>query len=184
MMELRKLVVVVEEVHAEAQHRISTPVTRAAGIAVVANPYAGRFVGDLSALFDLGAALGEQVMSRLVAQLRGRPVSYGKAAIVGVAGDLEHGAAVLHPKLGAPMRAAVGGGEAIICSTAKVASAGTLVDIPLANKDNIWAFDQLDTMTVCVPDAPRPDEILVAMAVADGGRPQPRIGKGRVAPGA
>jgi hypothetical protein len=182
-MDVRKLVVVIEEVTIEGGQKASHPVTRAAGIAVIPNPYAGRFVEDLSLLFDLGEEIGELIMKRLVAALGGKPVSYGKAAIVGVSGDVEHGAAVLHPKLGKPMRAAVGGGEAIICSTAKVAAAGTLIDIPLANKDNIWSFDELDTMTVSVPDAPRPDEIVVAMAVADGGRPRPRVGKGRAAPG-
>lgn len=180
-MELRKLVLIVEQVSAEAGEKTARPVTRAAGVAVVANPYAGRFVEDLSPLFDVGERLGELLMKRLVEQLPGPPVSYGKAAIVGVAGDVEHGAAVLHPKLGKPMRAAVGGGAAIISSTAKVAAAGASLDIPLANKDNIWSFDELDTLTVCVPDAPRPDEILVAMAIADGGRPRPRVGKGRAA---
>ena len=109
------------------------------------------------------------------------PTSYGKAAIVGVLGDLEHGAALVHPKLGKPMREAVGGGEAIIPSNVKVASAGSSIDVPLANKDNIWAFDFLDTLTVAVPDAPRPDELVLVVAVADGGRPVPRVGKGRVA---
>jgi hypothetical protein len=110
----------------------------------------------------------------------GSPTSYGKAAIVGLNGDLEHGAALLHPKLGRPMRAAVGGGEAIISSNVKVAAAGATIDVPLAHKDNIWAFDYLDTLTVMVADAPRPDEIVVVMAVSDGGRPNPRVGKGRV----
>ena len=86
---------------------------------------------------------------------------------------------MLHPKLGKPMRAAVGGGAALIPSTTKVAAAGTLIDVPLANKDDAWSFDELDTMTIMVPDAPRPDEIVVVMAVSDGGRPWPRVGKGR-----
>src|SRR5262245_32834430 len=103
------------------------------------------------------------------------------AGIAGIHGDLEHAAAVLHPKLGKPMRAAVGGGEAIIPSNTKVAAAGTLIDVPLANKDNIWSFDELDTITVLVPDAPRPNEIVAVMAVSDGGRAHPRIGKGRAA---
>jgi hypothetical protein len=182
-MEFRKLVFVLEEVTGEAGMESQRAVSRAAAIAVFANPYAGCFVEDLSPLFETGAKLGEMMMKRLVETLRGNPVSYGKAAIVGVSGDVEHGAAVLHPKLGKPMRAAVCGGEAIICSNAKVAATGTLIDIPLANKDNIWSFDELDTMTVVVPDAPRPDEIMLAMAVADGGRPRPRVGKGRIAAG-
>lgn len=178
---IRKLVMTVEEVRAEAGRPAARPVRRAAGIAVIANPFAGRWVEDLAPLFDVGLGLGELVMKPLVDLLGTRPVSYGKAAIVGTAGDVEHGAAICHPKLGKPMRAAVGGGEAIIPSNVKVAAAGTPVDVPLANKDNIWSFDELDTLTVVVADAPRPDEILVVMAVADGGRPQPRIGRGRAA---
>ena len=150
-----------------------------AAIAVIDNPFAGRFVDDLSTLFDIGMQLGEELMPQAVAMLDGTPVAYGKSGIVGVNGEVEHAAAVLHPKLGKPMRAALGGGEAIIPSTTKVATAGTPIDVPLANKDNIWSFDELDTMTVFVPDAPRPDEIVVVMAIADGGRPTPRVGKGR-----
>jgi Amino acid synthesis len=178
---LRKVVWLKEEVWAEAGRAAAQPVIRAAAIAIVRNPFAGKgHVDDLSPLFDLGAALGDKLMPDLVKLLRGPPTSYGKAAIVGMAGDQEHGAAVCHPKLGRPMRAAVGGGEAIICSNVKVAVAGTPIDVPLAHKDNIWAFDYLDTMTVSIADAPRPEEIMVVMAVADGGRANPRVGKGRV----
>jgi hypothetical protein len=180
-MQTRKTLLVKETVHGEAGRAAARSVSRVAAIAVIANPFAGRFVDDLSPLFDIGMQLGEQLMPAAVALLDGKPMSYGKAAIVGVNGDGEHAAAVLHPKLGKPMRAAVGGGEAIIPSNTKVAAAGTLIDVPLANKDNIWSFDELDTMTVLVPDAPRPNEILVVMAVSDGGRIQPRVGKGRAA---
>lgn len=178
-MDVRKIVFTSEEILAEAGDRLPRPVHRVAGIAVIKNPYAGRFVEDLTPLFDVGMELGGLLMKRVVDLLGGKAVSYGKAAIVGTMGDVEHGAAILHPKLGKPMREAVGGGDAIIPSNAKVAAAGTLIDIPLVNKDNIWSFDELDTVTVVVADAPRPDEILVAMAVADGGRPRPRVGKGR-----
>jgi hypothetical protein len=178
---MRKSLLVKEVIYGEVGGAAARPISRVAAIAVIDNPFAGRFVEDLSPLFDVGMNLGEQLMPKAVALLDGKPVSYGKAAIVGVNGDVEHAAAVLHPKLGKPMRAAVGGGEAIIPSNTKVAAAGTLIDVPLANKDNIWSFDELDTMTVLVPDAPRPNEILVVMAVTDGGRVQPRVGKGRAA---
>jgi hypothetical protein len=178
-MNVRKTLYVKEIVAAEAGAPAPKPVSRVAAIAVVQNPYAGRAVDDLSPLFDLGTQLGEALMPEAVRLLNGPPLAYGKSAIVGVNGDLEHAAAVLHPKLGKPMRAAVGGGEAIIPSTTKVAAAGAPIDVPLGNKDNIWSFDELDTMTVFVPDAPRPDEIVVVMAVSDGGRPRPRVGKGR-----
>ncbi len=178
-MDARKVLFVKEIVRSEAGGPAARPVSRVAAIAVIANPFAGKFVEDLSPLFDIGMRLGEELMPKAVAMLDGPPVSYGKAAIVGVNGDLEHAAAVLHPKLGKPMRQAVGGGEAIIPSNTKVAAAGATLDVPLANKDNSWSFDELDTMTVAVADAPRPDEILVVMAIADGGRPRPRVGKGR-----
>ena len=145
-------------------------------MAVIRNPFADRFVEDLSPLFDLGGRLGEQLMSKAVGLLTGPPVSYGKAALVGVAGDLEHGGAMIHPKLGKPMRAAVGGGKALIPSNAKVAAMGTPIDLPLGHKDEAWSFDHFDTITVMIADAPRPDEIVLCMAVADGGRPRPRVG--------
>ena len=78
------------------------------------------------------------------------------------------------------MRAAIGCGEAIIPSNSKVSAAGSAIDVPLGNKDNVWAFDEIDTLTVNVADAPRPDEIVVAIALSDGGRPDPRVGKGRI----
>jgi len=178
---VRKILFMQERVLAEAGAAAARPVTRVAGIAVLKNPYAGAgHVDDLAPLFDLGRSLGELLMPDVVKLLTGSPTSYGKAALVGVNGDMEHGAALIHPRLGAPMRAAVGGGEAIICSNVKVASAGAAIDVPLAHKDNIWAFDFLDTMTVMVPDAPRPDEIVVVMVASCGGRANPRVGKGRV----
>jgi hypothetical protein len=178
---LRKLVLVKETVFAEVGQPAARPITRAAVLMVIANPYAGRFEPDLSQLIDLGPQLAERHLRAAVALMPHTPVAYGKAAIVGVAGELEHAAAVLHPKLGKPMRAAVGGGEAIIPSTTKVASAGARIDVPLGNKDNVWSFNELDTLTVGVEDAPRPDEILVVLAVADGGRPHARVGAGRLA---
>lgn len=179
-MNIRKTLFVLETTNAEAGRPLATPLKRAAAIAVIANPYAGRYVEDLSALFDVGASLGESLMPELVRLVGGRAISYGKSAIVGTAGDPEHAAAILHPKLGKPMRAALGGGEAIIPSSAKVAAAGTPIDVPLGNKDNVWSFPDFDTMTVAVADAPRPDEIVVVIAIAAGSRAHQRVGKGRV----
>lgn len=176
----RKVLLIKESVLAEAGSPAARTVTRAAVILVFANPMAGRFVQDLAALIDLGPLLAERWLPQAVAQLDKPVVAYGKAAIVGVHGDIEHAAAVLHPKLGKAMRLAVGGGEAIIPSTAKVAGAGARIDVPLGHKDNVWSFNELDTFTLGVEDAPRPDEILVVMAVSDGGRPDPRIGAGRL----
>ena len=178
-MTMRKTIFVKERLIAEADSPALTPVCRVAAIAVINNPFAGTFEMDLSTLFDTALAIGEELMPQAVAMLDGAPVAYGKSAIVGVNGDVEHAAAVLHPTLGKPIRAAVGGGESIIPHTAKVGSAGALIDVPLANKDNIWSFDEFETITVAVADAPRPNEIMIVMAISDGGRPHPRIGKGR-----
>jgi len=180
-MDLRKMLFIEEDVLAEAGKQLARPVRRVAGLAVIANPYAGQFVQDLAPLFDVGTELGAVLMKRGMELLGGPAVSYGKAAIVGTLGEMEHGGALLHPKLGKPMRAAVGGGEAIIPSNVKVAVAGTPVDVPLGHKDNVWSFDHFDTMTVTAPDAPRPDEIVMVVAVADGGRPHPRVGQTRIA---
>lgn len=180
-MNIRKTTVIHETVYSEGGRAAAAPVSRIAGIGLIENPFAGRQVDDLSDLFQVGHDLGERLMSEMLARLPKPAVSYGKAAIVGVNGDLEHGHAMLHPMLGKAMRGAIGGGEAIIPSAAKVASAGASVDIPLGHKDDLWSFDHFDAMTVSVPDGPRPNEILMAIAVADGGRPVPRIGKVRTA---
>lgn len=176
-MHVRKILTWREEIFEELGTRPDKPVVKAVGIAVIRNPFAGKtMVGDLSPLFDAGAGLGERLMPRLVALLNGPAVSYGKAALVGVAGEVEHGGACVHPRLGKPMRAAVGGGQAVIGSVVKVGHAGATLDIPLGHKDDPWSFPHFDAVTISLADAPRPDEILVAMAVADGGRLRNRCG--------
>ena len=179
-MGIRKTLTVRETIEADAFGNACAPITRVACLVVFDNPFAGRHGEDLSLLFDIGGQLGDRLMEDAVGMLGGAPVSYGKAAIVGVAGDLEHGGAVIHPKLGRPMRAAVGGGKSLIPSNAKVAAAGTPIDLPLGHKDDAWSFDHFDTMTLLVPDAPRPDEIVLCMAVTDGPRPHPRVGSGPI----
>ena len=173
---IRKTVAVQETITANVFDRPCAPIVRVAVLAVIRNPFAGRFAQDLSLLFDLGGLAGEHLSGDAVRLLDGAPVSYGKAAIVGMAGELEHGAAMIHPKLGKPLREAVGGGKALIPSNAKVGPVGTAIDIPLGHKDDGWSFDHFDTMTVMVADAPRPNEIVLAVAVATGGRPHPRSG--------
>ena len=178
-MSARKILVTKEVIYADGGKRVRSVVTHVAAVAVISNPYAGGYAEDLSPLFDMGAELAERLMPEALALLSNPVRSYGKAAIVGIAGELEHAAAILHPKMGAPIRAAIGGGEAIIPSTSKVAAAGASIDVPLGNKDNVWSFDEIDTMTVTVADAPRPDEIVVVIALSDGPRPHARVGKGR-----
>ena len=179
-MDVRKTMIIKETIEADGFGKACDPITRVVVVAVIQNPFAGRFVDDLSPLFDVSGQLGERLMGDAVDMLAGSPISYGKAAIVGVDGEMEHGGAVLHPKLGKPMRAAVGGGKALIPSNAKVAAAGVPIDLPLGHKDEAWSFDHFDTMTVMVADAPRPDEIVVCMAVSDGPRPHPRVGSGPI----
>jgi hypothetical protein len=179
-MKIRKTILTRETVYVEGNRVAPKPVTHAVALAVIENPFAGRFVEDLSPLFDLGAELGERLMPELAKLLGDPAIAYSKAAIVGANGELEHGHALVHPKLGKPMRAAIGGGKAVIPSNVKVGAAGTQLDIPLGHKDDVWSFDHFDTLTVFVADAPRPGEILVAMAIADGGRIHPRCGQGPV----
>lgn len=180
MVQTRKIVFIRELISADSLGEPCEPVSRVAAAAIFRNPLAGTRKSDLSALFEIGAELGETLARQAVAQLAGTPVSYGKAAIVGVAGDMEHGGAVIHPRLGAPMRAASDGGAAVIPSNVKTGTVGASIDLPLGHKDNAWSFDHFDTMTLCVPDGPAPDEIVMFLAYADGGRPRPRCGSGPV----
>ena len=176
----RKTLMLRETITSDAMGAPCQPVTRVAALAVFSNPYAGQHVDDLSDLFRIGGDLGLALSSALAADLPAPAVSYGKAAIVGVNGDLEHGGAVIHPRLGAPMRAAIGGGQAVIPSNVKIGGPGTIIDVPLGHKDNVWSFDHFDTLSVMAGDAPRPDEIVLIIALADGGRPLPRCGAGPV----
>jgi hypothetical protein len=177
MVQIRKSLMLRETLTSDMGKIADRPVVRAVALAVISNPYAGRYVDDLVELFEAGRALGEEFMADLVDLLPHSPVSYGKGAIVGLDGEFEHGGACIHPMLGKPMRAAVGGGKAVIPANVKVAAAGTSLDVPLTHKDDSWSFDHFDTITVSMPDAPRPDEIVVVMAIADGGRLHPRCGE-------
>ncbi len=176
-MQIRRTLIISDTINSEGGLPALRPVTRVAACAVIANPLAGHPAEDLSELIPLGGELGDFLVRKALAVLPDPPVCYGKAAIVGLAGDIEHAAAILHPRMGRPIREAIGGGKAIIPSNTKVAVAGTAIDIPLADRDDIWLFDNIDTITIAVPDAPRPTEIVVVVALSDGGRPRPRIDK-------
>ncbi|HLE43336.1 MAG TPA: amino acid synthesis family protein [Methylomirabilota bacterium] len=175
-MKIRKLVTIIEDVRADGQREAIRPIRKAAAIAVIENPFAGRYVEDLGPLVTIGEELGALLGKRAVEALGGAVESYGKAAIVGLDGEHEHAAAILHPTLGAPFRAAVGGGKAIIPSAKKLGAAGTAIDVPLHYKDAAFVRTHFDAMEVRVPDAPKPSEIVVALVVTDGGRPHPRVG--------
>jgi Amino acid synthesis len=175
-MRIRKLLTVIEEIVEDGGRPVATPIRKVAAVAVIDNPFAGRFVDDLAPLVKTGEELGDLLGRRAVAAL-GAPVhSFGKAAVVGTDGEYEHAAAILHPTLGAPFRAAVGGGKAIIPSAKKLGGPGTAIDVPLHYKDAAFVRTHFDAMEVRLGDAPRASEILVALVVTDGGRPHPRIG--------
>jgi hypothetical protein len=176
---IRKLVVQVDEVRKEMGQTIDPPTRRAVAIAVIENPYAGRYSENLDALIAIGEELGALLGQKAVAALGiapGAVESYGKAAIVGEAGELEHAAAILHPKLGAPLRAAVEKGAALVPSSKKRGTLGTAIDVPLGHKDAAFVRSHFDAIEARVSDAPRANEIVVAVAVTDSGRPLPRIG--------
>jgi hypothetical protein len=182
-MDIRRLLVIKDVIYAEGGLPAMAPVTRVAACAVIANPLASRAEEYLDQLIPFGEELGEMLVQEALKALPLPALSYGKAAIVGTSGDIEHGAAILHPRMGKPMRAAIGGGQAIIPSNVKIGAVGCSIDVPLGHKDDVWQFDQIDTIGVTVGNAPRPDEIVVIVALADGGRPRPRIAKsGAVAP--
>ncbi len=176
---IRKLLTIVEETHREADHDIKPPTRKAAAVAVIANPFAGRDSADLGELVAAGEMLGSLLGERAVRALGiapGAVESYGKAAIVGEDGELEHAAAILHPKLGAPLRRAVEKGAALVPSAKKRGGMGTAIDVPLGHKDAAFVRSHFDAMEVRVPDAPRRDEIVVVVVVTDSGRPLARIG--------
>ena len=176
---IRKLVTVVEETRVEMDRAVRPPTRRAVAVAVIENPFAGRYVEDLSPLIDVGEELGALLAARAVAALgidRSTAESYGKAAAVGENGELEHAAAVLHPKLGAPVRKVLGKGAALIPSSKKRGGPGVALDVPLGHKDAAFVRSHFDGMEVRIPDAPRANEIMVVVAVTDSGRPHPRVG--------
>lgn len=177
--QIRKLIVSVEETRREMGREVSPPTRRALAIAVITNPYAGRYSESLDELIAIGDELGGLLGERCVQALGiapGAAESYGKAAIVGEAGELEHAAAILHPKLGAPLRKAVQKGAALVPSAKKSGGPGTPIDVPLGHKDAAFVRSHFDAIEARVADAPRAGEILVAVAVTDSGRPFPRIG--------
>ena len=179
-MQIRKIVTVVEETRRELGRPVEPATRQAAAIAVIANPYAGVHDEELEQLQEAGAELGALLVQRAIDALGidGATVnSYGKAAIVGENGEREHAAAVMHPRMGKPVREIVGPAKSVMPSTKKIGGPGTTIDCPLHHKDDIWKFSHFDAMQVSVTDAPRADEIVVVVAVSDSGRPFHRIGE-------
>ena len=176
---IRKIIVQTDEVRVEMGRDVQPPVRKALAMAVIENPCAGRYVENLDELIAIGEELGGLLGARCVQALGiepGQAQSYGKAAIVGEAGELEHAAAILHPKLGAPLRVAVEKGAALVPSSKKMGGLSTAIDVPLGHKDAAYVRSHFDAMEARVADAPRANEIVVAVVVTDSGRPLPRVG--------
>jgi hypothetical protein len=177
--QVRKIYTIVDETFADGTLRLDTPTCKAAAAAVFTNPFAGKYQEDLSLLIEWSEELGEMLTKRAVAVLGIEPDkahSYGKGAIVGAGGELEHCAAVMHPALGKPMRANVGGGKALIPSAKKLGFPGAAIDVPLGYKDAAFVRSHFDAMEVRIPDAPRDDELILVVVVTDSGRPFARVG--------
>ena len=178
-MEVRKYVTIVEDIHSEGGRPMDPPGKRAAAVAVIKNPFAGKYVEDLTPLMDIGEELGGILGKMAVDAMGIKPEEaegYGKGAVVGENGEREHAAAILHPKLGKPFRDAVGGGKALIPSAKKVGGMGTEIDVCTHYKDAAFVRTHFDAMAVRINDAPMADEIVVALVVTNCGRPHPRIG--------
>ncbi len=176
---IRKIAVNIEETHAEIGRRIDPATRKAVAVAVIENPFAGAYQEDLSALMEIGSELGTLLGRKCVEALGIAPEqaeSYGKSAMVGENGELEHAAAILHPKLGAPLRKEVEKGAALVPSSKKMGSPGQVLDVPLGHKDAAYVRSHFDGIEVRLNDAPRANEIMVAVAVTDSGRPLPRVG--------
>ncbi|KAF5090669.1 Amino acid synthesis [anaerobic digester metagenome] len=173
---IRKIVTTIEDVYFEGFEELVEPITTVAVTAVIANPFAGAYQDNLEELSEVGEWLGDHLSKIAAKYLNGKIETYGKGAIIGLNGELEHGAAILHPKLGKPMRDAIGGGKSIIPSAKKVGPAGTALDVPLHFVDAAFVRTHYGAMEVRLHDAPKCEEIVVALVFSNGGRPHPRIG--------
>jgi hypothetical protein len=166
-MEVRRILTFLDETRAEAGRPTEPPLRKAAAVAVIRNPFAGRYEPDLAPLVEASAGIGREIADlvlRLLAPYAAE--SYGKAAVIGAAGEQEHGVAMLTTVFGNVMREAI----------TKRAAPGASIDIPLAHKDALYVRSHYDGMTLTLPDAPLADEIAVICAYANRGRPNHRVG--------
>lgn len=174
LLSVRKCQVLLEDIFRDMDQELDNPTRKVTVAAVIKNPFAGVYRADLEPLYDLGKDVGGYLADKGINAIGVSPdqiEAYGKGAIVGIDGEIEHAAAILHPRFGAPVRAAVGKGDDIIPSTKKVGGPGSSLLFPITNKDRIWDFDRMDASEISIADAPKPDEILVALGLAIGGRP-------------
>ncbi len=174
---IKRILTFFDEVREEGGHAVEPPLRKAAAVAIVVNPFAGRYEPDLTPLVHGSESIGREICAIAVGLLApDTPQSYGKAAIVGLNGEQEHGVAMLTTLFGNVMRDAAGGGKAWISSVTKRAAPGASIDVPLAHKDALYVRSHYDGMTLTLQDAPLPDEIAVICAYATRGRPHHRVG--------
>lgn len=176
-LQVRKTITVIEEIKLEMAQPVPHPVMKGLGAAVITNPYAGRYEQELASLPDAGPPLARMLCDRLLDAMRASPETvqaYGKGAIVGTAGELEHAAAIIHPSFGKSVRNSLKCATTLMPSVAKRGGPGEPIDIPLHHVINEWSFDHFDAMTLAIPDAPGPDEMVILLALATGGRPLAR----------
>jgi hypothetical protein len=176
--EIRRWLSIVEHRDFEQGRRAATPLRKVAAVAIVANPFAGRYVQDLSGAIAESVEVGALLANIAVAAMDGLPIqSYGKGGVVGTAGEQEHANAMLTTVFATPLRDAIGGAAAWIPSFTKLAAAGSSIDVPLAHKDALYVRSHYDGMTVTLPsDAPGPDEVALIVVVANRGRLEARVG--------
>ena len=172
---VRKWVTQVEEIHRDGEKETARPIRKAVIAAILTNPYAGRWSEDLTELIDAGEVLARVFMTKAEELLDGNVQAYGKGGIVGENGEIEHIAALLHPKFGGPTRE-IAHGISILPSVKKRGGQGATIDIPIHHKDAMMIRSHFDSVEFRVGDSPRANEILVALAVSDGPRPHPRVG--------
>lgn len=176
-MKFRSITVISQDVLSEGGRELASPCRRVAACGVLKNPHAGQPpLDDFTGLVDLSVEAGKVLTARALEAIGTmKPRGYGKAVIVGTAGDLEHGASMIHVRIGIAMRQGAGGGPALIPGNAKVGATGAPVDVIFGGLEDGWDYDAMDTMTVSVADAPRPDEVLLVVAFLGGTRPNARI---------
>lgn len=178
LVQIRKIVTTVEEIRHEGGPAPDRPVKRAACLAVIKNPYAGRYEPDITPLMAALEPLGLEMSQRLIDALGGDPKKvegYGKGSIIGTAGELEHGAC-WHVPGGYAMRGLLGSAKAIVPSATKVGAPGARLDVALGHKDAAYVRSHFDAMEVGIHDAPRADEIVYCLVMTDGGRIHARVG--------
>lgn len=176
-LKIRKFHTFIEHASVEGDKQRGPPLRKVAAAVVIENPYAGRYVENLKPLIEASATLGRELTALAVQALAPYSAqSYGKAAIVGLAGEQEHANALITTTFATPMREAVGGGKAWVSSFTKCGVPGTAIDIPLASKDALYVRSHYDGMTLTFHDAPLPNEIIVIICLANRGRLNARVG--------